>query len=56
MFRLKKAEVPMGNYLKMADKHRTLALLEPRWSYRRIESETGVRREIVARYNQRRAL
>ena len=38
----------MGNYLKMPDKRRVLALLELGWSYRRIERETGVRRETVA--------
>ena len=45
----------MGNYLKMADKQRVLALLELGWSYRRIERETGIRRETVARYDPRRA-
>jgi len=44
----------MGNYLKMADKQRIQALLELGWSYRRIERETGVRRETVARYDPRR--
>jgi len=44
----------MGNYLKMTDKRRVLALLELGWSYRRIERETGVRRETVARYDPRR--
>ena len=43
-------EVPMGNYLQMADKQRIQALLELGWSYRRIERETGVRRETIARY------
>jgi len=47
-------EVPMGNYLKMADKQRILALLELGWSYRRIQRETGVDRETVARYDPRR--
>jgi hypothetical protein len=37
-------EVPMGNYLEMADKQRILALLELGWSYRRIQRETGVDR------------
>ena len=41
----------MGNYLKMADKQRIQALLELGWSYCRIERETGVRRESVARYD-----
>ena len=44
----------MGNYLKMADKQRILALLELGWSYRRIERETGVRRETIARHDPRR--
>jgi len=44
----------MGNYLKMVDQRRILALLELGWSYRRIERETGVRRETVARYDPRR--
>jgi len=44
-------EVPLGNYLKMADKQRVQALLELGWSYRRIERETGVRRETVAGYD-----
>ncbi len=44
----------MGNYLKMPEKRRVLALLELGWSYRRIERETGVRRETVARYDPRR--
>jgi transposase len=44
-------EVPMGNYLKMADKRRILALLELGWRYRRIQRETGVDRETVARYD-----
>src|ERR1700674_3083130 len=44
----------MGNYLKMPDKRRVLALLELGWSYRRIERETGIRRETVAHYDPRR--
>jgi len=47
-------EVPMGNYLKMADKQRIQALLELGWSYRRIQRETGVRRETIARYDPKR--
>jgi len=43
----------MGNYLKMADKQRIQALLELGWSYRRIQRETGVRRETIARYATR---
>lgn len=44
----------MGNYLKMADKQRIQALLELGWSYRRIQRETGVDRETVARYDPHR--
>jgi transposase len=43
----------MGNYLKMIDIQRIQALLELGWSYRRIERETGVRRETIARYDPR---
>ena len=43
----------MGNYLKMVDRQRILALLELKWSYRRIERETGVRRETIAGYDPR---
>lgn len=45
----------MGNYLKMADKQRILALLDLGWPYRRIERETGIRRETIARYDLKRA-
>jgi len=45
----------MGNYLTMADKQRILALLELGWSYRRIQRETGVHRDTVARYDPRQA-
>lgn len=38
----------------MSDKRRVLALLELGWPYRRIERETGVRRETIARYDPRR--
>ena len=44
----------MGNYLKMADKQRIQALLELGWSYRRIQRETGVRQETVARHDHQR--
>jgi transposase len=44
----------LGNYLKMADTTRVQALVELGWSYRRIERETGVRRETVAKYDPRR--
>jgi len=44
----------VGNYLKMPDRQRVLALRELGWSYRRIERETGVRRETAARYDRMR--
>lgn len=44
----------MPNYLKMPKKAQVLALLELGWSYRRIEAETGVRRETVGRYDRAR--
>ena len=44
----------MPNYLKMPKKAQVLALLELEWSYRRIEAETGVRRETVSRYDRTR--
>ncbi len=44
----------MPNYLKMPKQQQILALLELGWSYRRIEAETGVRRETVGRYNRAR--
>lgn len=44
----------MPNYLKMPKKSQVLALLELGWSYRRIEAETGVRRETVSRYDETR--
>ena len=44
----------MANYLKMPKKSLVLALLELGWSYRRIEAETGVRRETVSRYDRMR--
>src|SRR4030095_4807472 len=44
----------MSNYLKMPKKSQVLALLELGWSYRRIEAETGVRRETVSGYDRMR--
>src|SRR5439155_19682525 len=44
----------MSNYLKMPKKTQVLALLELGWSYRRIEAETGVRRETVSGYDAAR--
>jgi transposase len=40
------------NYLKMLKRKQVLALLELGWSYRRIQAETGVRRETVSRYDR----
>lgn len=44
----------MSNYLKMPKRQQVIALLELGWTYRRIEAETGVRRETVSRYDRRR--
>jgi len=44
----------MGNYLQMAKRQQVLALLELDWSFRRIEGETGVRRETISRYDAAR--
>lgn len=44
----------MPNYLKMPKQSQVLALLELGWSDRRIEAETGVRRETVSRYDRLR--
>jgi hypothetical protein len=44
----------MANYLKMKQRQQVLALLELGWTYRRIEAETGVRRETVSRYDRAR--
>lgn len=44
----------MGNYLQMAKQQQVHALLLLGWSYRRIEAETGVRRETVSRYDAAR--
>lgn len=44
----------MANYLKMKQRQQVIALLELGWTYRRIEAETGVRRETVSRYDRLR--
>lgn len=44
----------MPNYLKMPKQQQVTALLALDWSYRRIEAETGVRRETVSHHNRRR--
>jgi transposase len=46
--------VLVGNYLKVTKRQQVLSLLELGWTYRRIEAETGVRRETVARYDRLR--
>ena len=45
----------MGNYLKVDKKQQVISLLGLGWTYRRIQRETGVRRETVARYNKARS-
>jgi hypothetical protein len=45
----------MPNYLNMPKKAQVLAILELGWSCRRIEAETGVRRETVGRYDRARS-
>ena len=45
----------MVNCLKMKRRQQVIALLELGWTYRRIEAETGVRRETVSRYDRQRA-
>ena len=45
----------MPNYLTMPKQQQILALLALGWSYRRIEAETGVRRETISRYDRGRA-
>ena len=42
----------MGNYLKMDKKQLLVSLRELGWSYRRIQRETGIRRETVSKYIQ----
>src|SRR3990172_6708142 len=44
----------MPHYLKMPKQQQVAALLALGWSYRRIEAETGVRRETVGRYDRMR--
>ena len=44
----------MPNYLKMPKQQQATVLVALDWSYRRIEAETGVRRETVSRYDRRR--
>jgi len=42
--------MPLANYLKMLKRQEVLALLALKWSFRRIERETGVRRETISAY------
>lgn len=42
----------MPNYLKTLKLQQITALLELGWTYRRIEAETGVRRETISRYDR----
>ncbi|HUE84547.1 MAG TPA: IS21 family transposase [Vicinamibacterales bacterium] len=42
----------MSHYLNGMKRQQVISLLELDWSYRRIEAETGVRRETVSRYDQ----
>jgi transposase len=44
----------VARYLEVAKIQQVLALLDLGWSYRRIQKETGVRRETVARYEAAR--
>ena len=44
----------MANYLKMTKRQQVIALLELGWTYRRIEAETGVRRETISRHDRLR--
>ena len=44
----------MGHYLNDMKRQQVNALLELGWSYRRIEAETGVRRETISRYDRQR--
>ena len=43
-------EEALANYLKMLKRQQVIALLALKWSFRRIERETGVRRETISRY------
>jgi len=44
----------LANYLQMTKKEQVKALLQLGWSYRRIQRETGVRRETIAGYDPKR--
>lgn len=42
----------LANYLKMPKRQQVVALLALKWSFRRIERETGVRRETISAYSR----
>jgi transposase len=42
--------MPLANYLKMTKAQEVIALLRLGWSFRRIERETGVRRETISKH------
>ena len=42
--------IPLANYLKMLKRQQVLTLLAMKWSFRKIERETGVRRETISGY------
>lgn len=44
----------MGNNLKVEKREAVLTLLKLGWSYRKIERETGVRRETIGKYDRER--
>jgi len=46
--------VTVPNYLKTHKRQQVIALLDLGWTYRRIQAETGVRRETVSRYDRLR--
>ncbi len=46
--------IQVPNYLKTSKLQQVTALLELGWTYRRIEAETGVRRETISRYDRLR--
>src|SRR5262249_7102682 len=46
--------VTVPNYLKLPQRQQVIALLELGWKYRRIQAETGGRRETISRYDRPR--
>jgi transposase len=49
---LRPTEDALANYLKMTKRQQVIALLALGWSFRRIERETGVRRETISKYSR----